>query len=377
MVLYPWLVTVYLDETPIRVGMAQMAAQLPMLLFILVGGWLGDRVDQRRLLILVSGLMAVPPLLVATLFEAGAFDYTILFCWALVGGTLAAFAQPARDALLNRVAGADIQRVVTLTVGVQFGVQIIGFTIGSMADQIGPTSLLLTMSLFIVAATGATTMIPKLPAPAPSNTQPPLRAIAEGVKLAWNSDTIRPTVIQTFSVGIFFAGAYMVLLPLMVRDLYGGGSAAIAGAFGANMLGTVVMTLVLMRRGRIAQPGRTLLVGAIISSRVLFLLHFKLPQWLFYAVIFLWGCCGGISMTMSRTIVQEAAIASHRARVMSVYSLGMMGGMPIGSFTLGVVTEWVGVRNAVLVPVAGMLIILIYLRLKTNLWHVHSTVEQS
>lgn len=82
-------------------------------------------------------------------------------------------------------------------------------------------------------------------------------------------------------------------------------------------------------------------------------------------------------MTMSRTIVQEAAIASHRARVMSVYSLGMMGGMPIGSFTLGVVTEWVGVRNAVLVPVAGMLIILIYLRLKTNLWHVHSTVEQS
>ena len=105
------------------------------------------------------------------------------------------------------------------------------------------------------------------------------------------------------------------------------------------------------------------------------MLMLELPQWLFYVVIFMWGCCGGISMTMSRTIVQEAAIESHRARVMSVYSLGMMGGMPIGSFTLGVVIDWVGTRNAVLVPVLGMLTILIYLRLRTRLWYVQSALQ--
>ena len=91
----------------------------------------------------------------------------------------------------------------------------------------------------------------------------------------------------------------------------------------------------------------------------------------------MWGCCGGVGMTMSRTIVQEAAVETHRARVMSVYSLGLMGGMPIGSFTLGVVTDWVGVRNAVWVPVIGMLVILIYLRLRTRLWYVQSSLQST
>ena len=375
MVLYPWLVAVYLHESPTRVGLAQMASQLPMLFFILWGGWLGDRVDQRRLLIGLNAVMAIPPLVVATLFELDYFNYTVLFCWALIGGTFAAFMQPARDALLNQVAGADIQRVVTLAVGVQFGVQIIGFTLGSTADVVGPPTLLVTMAIFMLAASAATLRIPKPPAPRPRNHQHPLTAIAEGVRLAWRSDAIRPAIVQTFSVGIFFAGAYMVLLPLMVRDLYGGGSAHIAGAFAANMLGTVMVTFTLMRIGRVERPGRALLIGAVVSSSVLFLLFFDLPQWLFYSVIFLWGCCGGISMTMSRTIVQEAAVATHRARVMSVYSLGMMGGMPIGSFTLGLVTEWVGVRNAVLLPVIGMLCILIYLRLRTRLWYVQSSLQ--
>ena len=371
-VLFPWLVAVYLNETATRVGLAQMAAQLPMLVLILWGGWLGDRVDQRRLLITLTATLALLPLVIAVLYTAGHFSYFMLLCWALTGGTFAAFVQPARDALLNRVAGRDIQRVVTLTVGIQFGVQIIGFGLGSTADVIGPPILLCIMSLFLLASAAATARIPKQ-APRPKQTrQNPLRAIAEGIKLAWQDEAIKPAIMQTFSVGIFFAGAYLVLLPLMVRDLYGGGSTAIAGAFAANMLGTVVTIFFLMQFGQITRPGRALIVGSAISALVLSVLNWELPLWLFYFVIFLWGACGGISMTMSRTIVQQAAIESHRARVMSVYSLGMMGGMPIGSFTLGLTADWIGLRNAVWVPVVGMLAILIYLRLRTKLWHLQS-----
>ena len=46
--LFPWLIAVYLQESAIRVGIAQMAGPLPMLFFVLFGGWLGDRVDQRK-----------------------------------------------------------------------------------------------------------------------------------------------------------------------------------------------------------------------------------------------------------------------------------------------------------------------------------------
>ena len=73
-------------------------------------------------------------------------------------------------------------------------------------------------------------------------------------------------------------------------------------------------------------------------------------------------------MTMSRAIVQEAAPDTHRARIMSVYSLGMMGGMPIGSLLLCWCVGQFGARDAVLVPVFGMAVTASVLLLTSGLW---------
>ena len=75
-------------------------------------------------------------------------------------------------------------------------------------------------------------------------------------------------------------------------------------------------------------------------------------------------------MTMSRSKVQEAAPASHGARVLAVYSLDMMGGMPIRSLLLAWVDDIYGVQTAVLVPACGMFLVCVYLRLGTTLWTV-------
>ncbi|MCB1686648.1 MAG: MFS transporter, partial [Pseudomonadales bacterium] len=187
MVLYPWLVAVFLHESPERVGLAQTAGQLPMLLLILWGGLIGDRVDQRQLLIRLQFAMIAPPLIMAMLVVADLIVYEVLLGWAFVGGCFAAFAQPARDALLNRVAGHEIQRVVTLTIGVQFGVQILGFGIGSSADQLGPAVLMSAQAVCLLAAALATRRIPKLPKAAVRPRGHPLREIGEGLSVAWRS----------------------------------------------------------------------------------------------------------------------------------------------------------------------------------------------
>lgn len=369
-VLFPWLVAVYLMESPARVGLAQMASQLPMVLLILWGGLIGDRLDQRRLLILLQCVMIVPPLLMAAVVQADLLAYQILIVWALIGGAFGAFAQPARDALLNRVAGRDIQRVVTLAVGVQFGVQIVGFGIGSVAEWSGPVPLLVTQAALLGVAALATARIPPLP-PAPARVRASaLREIAEGLAIVWRSDTIRPAVLMTFAVGVFFAGTYMVILPLMVRDIYAGSAGGIALVFAANMLGTCTTIFFLMRRGGLARPGRAMLIGSSISVCILSVLMLELSLWAFYLVVYLWGLCGGISMTMSRAIVQEASPESHRARVLSVYSLGMMGGMPFGSLLLGWCVGAFGARQALLVPVLGMLCVVVLLLARSRLWHV-------
>ena len=376
MVLFPWLVAVYLHETPERVGLAQMASQLPMLLLILWGGLLGDRVDQRRLLLRLQVAMIVPPFVMALLVLGDLIIYEVLLAWAFVGGCFAAFAQPARDALLNRVAGREIQRVVTMTIGVQFGVQILGFGIGSTADSLGPALLMGTQALFMCGSALATRRIPTLPPAVVRPRSHPLREIGEGISVAWRSEAIRPAILLTFSVGIFFAGTFMVILPLMVRDIYQGSAGGIALVFAANMGGTCTTILWLMRRGGVDRPGRALLLGGLTSVGFLSLLHFELPVWGFYLVVYLWGLCGGISMTMSRAIVQEASSETHRARLMSVYSLGMMGGMPIGSIGLGWCVGQFGARNAVLVPVLGMACVQVLLLTRSKLWNVRRLIAE-
>jgi MFS family permease len=370
-VLFPWLIAVYLLESPIKVGIAQMAGPLPMLFLVLFGGWLGDRVDQRRLSVILASMLAVPPLIVAVFFYMDIVTYELLLCWVVLAGCLGAFAQPARDAMLNRVAGENVQGVVTLVIGVQFGIQILGFAIGSGADVMGPIGVLCFMSFFMMCSAVTTHPLPAMPVESSDTAhESPLENIKAGLLVAWQSENIRPAIILIFGVGLFFASSYMVILPLMVRDIFDGGASGIAMAYASNMLGTCTIIFFVMRRGGIARPGRALILGGCLSSLVLSCLYFEFSELAFYGVIYVWGMCGGISMTLSRAIVQEASPPTHRARILSVYMLGMMGGMPIGSAIIGVLVEYMGIRNAVLVPGLGMLLIVAYLYLATSLYDV-------
>ena len=370
--LLPWLLAIYLEESATRIGLAQMIAQLPIVMLVLWGGWLGDRMDQRRLLIYLTGIMAIPPLVLAAIFYWGSVTYALVVVYSVIMGCFMAFVQPARDALVNRVAGQRIQQVVTITVGLQWGVQIIGFAIGSTADFVGPTILLLLISLFMGAAMLAVKLIPPLKEIENEATDGIVSQIKEGLQIAWSNLKIRTAMLQILALAVFFSGAYLVLLPVMIRELYGGGSLGLAGGFGFNLAGTVLATLVLMKTGRIRYPGRALIFGTLFSCSFLLTLTLPLVDWLFYLILFFWGAGGGLIVIMSRSIVQENAPDTHRARIMSIFSLAMMGGSPIGSLLMGLLIDQVGVHMATLFPVIGMVITALFLVVRLPLWAIQS-----
>ncbi len=370
--LLPWLLAIYLEESATRIGLAQMIAQLPVVMLVLWGGWLGDRMDQRRLLIYLTGIMAIPPLVLAAIFYWGSVTYALVVVYSVIMGCFMAFVQPARDALVNRVAGQRIQQVVTITVGLQWGVQIIGFAIGSTADFVGPTILLLLISLFMGAAMLAVKLIPPLEEIENEATDGIVSQIKDGLRIAWSNLKIRTAMLQILALAVFFSGAYLVLLPVMIRELYGGGSLGLAGGFGFNLAGTVLATLVLMKTGRIRYPGRALIFGTVFSCSFLLTLTLPLVDWLFYLILFFWGAGGGLIVIMSRSIVQENAPDTHRARIMSIFSLAMMGGSPIGSLLMGLLIDQVGVHMATLFPVIGMIITALFLLVRLPLWGIQS-----
>ena len=368
MVLFPWLVAVMLHEPAQRVGIAQMAGALPALFLILFGGVVGDRFDQRRTLIGLHLFGALPPLVLALLIGNGVLSYGLLIGYALVGGIVGAFSQPARDALLSRVAGDRIQRTVTIVMGMQFGVQILGISLASLADRLGAVPLILTQATIMACGAFAVSRIRVERFEQPLVRKHVLKEIREGLALVFGSERLLPIMLLTFAIGVFFAGAFTVLIPLTIRDIYHGGAQQIGFAYVLNMVGTVAVTLLLLARGGVARPGRAVILAQGSGSLLFVPIVFGVPIAAFYALIFLWGVGGGVAMSMARSIVQEAAPTSHRARVMSVYSLGMMGGMPIGSFAMGYVISAFGASNAALVPVIGMAVVVTLVGVKSNLW---------
>jgi MFS family permease len=357
MVIVPYLLTIELKQPADRYGVTQMFGQLPMLLFLLFGGWLADRIDARRLLLVLHAVAMWMPLTLAFLLWRNYLSEPLLMIYVMAWGIVAAFAMPARDGLLKRVAGIDVQRMVTLAIGVQFATQMVGQALGGRSAQWGPVSLLLLQCLVLAGGVLAAARLPAAtvaPGPTASETRGLLEELGGGLSSIFADAAMRATFLLTIGMGIFFGGTFLVLIPLAIRDLYGGGAQDIATGFIAFGLGTVLSIIGLTRAGGVAYPGRALVIVLLMGCAVLAPILMAPPAWAFYLCIFVWGIGGGISMSMSRTILQERAAATHQSRTMAAFMLATVGGGPIGSVIMGYAISAVSVRWAVLVPMLGV-----------------------
>ena len=366
-VLFPWLIAVELAKSAERLGFAQMSTQLPGLCLILFGGVLADRIDPRKILIAVHCIAALPALALVLLLSAGQLSYAVMICYAILMGTVTAFAQPARDGMLNRIADGALQRAVIIIMGLTFGAQIFGIMAAGMAGDIGPIPLLIGQSTIFL--TGAFAAFKLWPANSPNSPQDshPVADIKDGLSVVFRSERMRSVMILLTFMSMFFGGTFMVLNPIIVRDVYQGSAFEISLSFAVFMCGTIAMTVILVSIGGLKNQGRGLLLALCFGGLILSIAAIGLPFWGYLLILFLWGISGGVGLSMGRTIMQEEAPESHRARVMSVFSLANLGGMPIGAVLLGYCASGLGPLNSLFVAVAGIWIASLLVFLTTNL----------
>jgi MFS family permease len=371
--LFPWLVAVALREPASRVGIAQAVMMAPAIAFMLLGGAVADRADGRRLLISYHLLAAGPPLALAGVAAMGAVSYPVLIGYALAAGTLGAFVVPARDALLTRVVSRQRERAIAVTSTAQFVFQIVGIAVAGWASAIGAVALLAGQAT--VCALGALAVSRLRPAP-PASGQPRgesrLRAMLDGLREAWVSERIFPIMIGMLAVGVLYGGSFAVILPLIVRDVYGGSSSKLALVNTAFWAGTIAATLAQIKVGALRRPGRAVVVSMAGGVLILAAMAVPAPLWRFVGLCFVWGAGAGIVLNQGRTIVQLETRESHRARALAIFQLGFTGGAPVGALALGYLVVVVGPRTAAVFPAAAMTIVLAFLITRSGLWR-HAT----
>lgn len=368
-VLFPWLLAIELQLGARELGLGQMALQIPALFLILIGGFLADRLDARKMLITLHLIAILPPLTLALFISQGALSFTLMIMYALSMGVVTAFSQPARDKLLSAIAGNQIQRTVTIVMGLTFGAQIVGFAIASLTESTGAELLFVVMAIILLSGMLAAFKLPASPGN-PDRSSSMGESIAEGLYIVLESEKMRATAIMLATLSLFYGGTFLVLNPLIVRDVYQGGATEIALSFACFMSGTVITSVALVARGGLKNPGLGLLLAVSIGGVMLALAATGLPFVGYLAVLIAWGSCGGVAMSMGRTIVQELAPESHRARVLSVLSLANVGVLPFGALLMGFCADYLGILNSFLVATAGAWLMTAYVATRTRLAHL-------
>jgi MFS family permease len=367
-IVFPWLVTVVLHEPAARVGIAQMSLMAPSIFLMLLGGAVADRADCRRLLVRGHLVAALPPLLLGAAIAGGWLAYGGLIAYALAVGTAGAFVMPARDAMLTRVAAGGLGRAVAVMTATQFAAQLVGIAVGGSAGSIGAPTLLLLQAAVLAFGGIAALRLPAAPPMAGAAARSRLGAMRDGLRAAAESSILVPVLIANLAVGVLYVGAFLVILPLVVRDVYGGGSAQLSLVSLGFWGGTIGSTLVQIRLGALRRPGRAIVIALFLGAGVLAAMAWPSPFPAFVALCLVWGLGAGVVMTQARTLVQSAAPETHRARILSLFQLGLMGGAPVGALLIGYLAAFTGPRGAAVYPAACMLLVLAGLLLRSRLW---------
>lgn len=144
--LVTWILVGILAQSPETVGLAQLLIGVPALIFMLWGGVIGDRVDGRQLLIQSHLLSIIPPLVLALAVYLDQLGVWILILTALIANLLNSASNPARNTILNLVAGGRLQWAISLSTGIGAIATMVGTWVAGGIDKIGLVEVLLLQS---------------------------------------------------------------------------------------------------------------------------------------------------------------------------------------------------------------------------------------
>jgi len=365
--LLSWMLVGILELGADRVGVARALIDIPALAILLLGGVLADRTDGRTLLLRMHLVIALPCLALAAATETPAFGYAMVVVWGMIVSALQAVSDPARQAMLSRVAQTDIQRSVTLMTIVTSLVGLAGVWVGGQMERIGLSRVLVLQGLLFAAGALAIQRLPAMPVVPRAR-----RHVLAGLVQSWRLPLVRDTIALNFVSSLFNAGAYVVAVPFIVKVVYEGDADFFALVMIVFTAGSIGSNVALLRFMPLTRPGRLFLMMQLTRVVILGVLYVKPNLPVFFLAMFAWGLNMGVTTTLVRTTVQEVAPEEHRAQILSVLLLSFMVSAPVSALLLGWFIAGWDPLTALLPGVVMSVVIFSFGMWRSRLWHYES-----
>ena len=329
-------------------GLVSLFANVPVLLLSLLGGMVADRFDRRRVIMITQYVeMALAALLTVLVYTHHLEVWTILGISALFG-IANAFEMPSRQAFFPElVHGENLVNAISLNSVIFNITRMCGPALGAfLLLAVGEAACFAVNACSFLAAIVTLHMLrPAQKAASRKNAKVP---VSEGLRIAFSTAAIRNIFILTFFTS-FFGFQISALLPVFVSDVFHASAGSLGLLSAASALGALGGSLFLANRGKRDQLAYTAGLAAIGAAITLIAFSFSHSIWLSAAINIFIGISVSMQLNSANSLLQLSVTDDVRGRVMSVYTMTMLGAVPFGSLAIGHIADLIGAPNAVLI----------------------------
>jgi MFS family permease len=337
-----WLVLTLTHSAPM-LGLIIALQTLPVLLLGPYGGVVADRVDKRRLMVVLQIAMGVQALVLGLLTVTGEVRLWQIGALAALLGLNNAFENPARQAFMLEMVGPERLRnavslnSVIVNVARTIGPAVAGLLIATVGE--GACFLLNAASFAAVVASLATLDREALSPSPPSGREP--GQLREGLRYVRATPELAIPLLMMALAGCL-AYEFQVTLPVMARQGLHVGATGFGFMTAAMGVGAVIGGLLVAMKGRTGLP--TLIAAAGAFGVVLVLASLAPNLAVELAALAVAGGASIAFMASGNSTLQLAAAPSMRGRVMSLWFVAFQGSTPIGGPLIGWVIAAAGAR---------------------------------
>jgi MFS family permease len=355
----PWLV-LQLTHNGLWVGLVLAMQFTPVLVAGPVGGLVADRFPKRRILQVTQTLFIIPAFFLFVISYTHVAQVWMVFCSALVWGTIQLFDVPARQAFVIEMVGReDLTNAIALNSSVFNGAAVIGPSLaGVIIGAIGVPACFLINAVSFLAAIAALALMRNLPVLVPVSDRPPaFQRIKEGAAYAFHDPLVGPMLL-VLAIFSLFAMNRLTLIPLFADQVLDVGATGFGFLMAALGLGALTGALTVATFDRSADGNRQFWV-AVAWGVALVLFSLSRTFWLSAALLFVAGFCQISFLAVANSRIQTATPDALRGRVMALYAQALMGVGPIGSTQAGALSSWLGAPWAMAIgaSIAGLTVV--------------------
>lgn len=351
-----WLMT-SLSPTPVMVALVQTATTLPILLLALPAGALADIVDRRRYLLAVQIWLAGVATLLAALTFAGVVTAWLLVTLTFAMGIGAAMMMPAWAAVTPEIVPrSELQGAIVLnSMGMNVARAIGPAIAGIIVSTAGTAAVFALNAISFLGVMAVLVAWKRETAPTILPAERFLSALRTGFKFLWHHEPLHSAIVR--GVGFFlFASAPWALLPLIAKNLPGGGPTTFGTLVAAIGAGAVIGALVLPRlRQRVSRDA--LVAGATVLYAIAMLALAGLQSLPVLVGIMALSGVAWIAVLSSLQVAAQLALPNWvRSRGLAAFMATFMGSMALGSLLWGGLAQQTSISTALVTAAAGIIL---------------------